>query len=201
MPYYSSSGLGPGPELNFEYPLRDSEIECTPYEFNITYVMPEIPDDLGNIILTQVAQSNFMVITTYCFPQIKMPKMLHDGFIRFYIQHHEKNHCLAMHKRSDPFSTHRHFGLVARTVTELDQLSSLLYYLFLPVQSFSGSGEKIESVRQFLYAVKYLVNHPEEPGIHFENGHYALRDGYNTDSVYFHGPYKLVTVPESGTVA
>ena len=197
MPYYPSSGRGP--ELNFEYPLRDSKPGCTPYEYNITYVMPEIPDDNGHIILTQVVQYDFQVITTYCYPELfgcqKFPGSCFTTYIRFYIVHNERNHCLAMHKRSGPFSIHYHFGLNTKSVTELWRLSPLLYYLFMPIESFRSTdvnNSKYKCVAQFIYSVGYLVEHSEEPGINFENGHYALRDGYNTDSVYSHGPYKLV---------
>ena len=202
MPYYPYAGGG---ELNLEYPLQDSKLGCTPYEYNISYVIPEIPDDAGHIILTQVVQYDFLVITTYCRPDIYnyplCPRSFYHKFIRFCIYHDEKNHCLAMHKRSKPFSTfHVHYGLNTKSVTELRHLTPFLYYLFMPIESFRSTdvdNSRYKCVDQFIYSVGYLIGHSEEPGINFENGHYALRDGYNTDSVYFHSPYKLVTAPES----
>ncbi|UYM17519.1 hypothetical protein [Endozoicomonas euniceicola] len=200
MLYYPDAGGG---EFNLEYPLQDSKLGCTPYEYNITYVMPEIPDDAGHIILTQVVQYDFLVITTYCYPLVYdrrclCPENLRDKLYYFYILHDEKNHCRAMHKRSSPSSFHMHLGVEKCLATDLWSLYHVLYYLFLPIESFQSTSvdnSKHKSADQLIYAVRYLVNHPEQPGINFENGHYALRDGYNPDSAYFHGPYKLMTVP------
>ena len=192
---YPSSGAA----LNFEYPLRDSKLSCTSYEFNITYVMPEVYNDRGHIILTQVVQSGFLVITTYCYPEkfrsVNLPSELENKFVRFYVLDNDKAHCLAMHKRENPFSIHEHIGLTMHSVAELERLRELLYHVFMPMQRLQPAGfasSISKPVNQLLYSVRYLVNHPEEPGINFENGHYALRDGYNPDSVYFRGPYKLV---------
>jgi len=38
--------------------------------------------------------------------------------------------------------------------------------------------------------VDYLTHNHNEPGVYFDNGHFALKEGYRHNGVYIHGPYK-----------
>ena len=187
--------------LSFDYPVADSVLNCTDTEYNITYVMPECSN--GCLILTRIVQSGFFVLTSYlptdgssAFVQptdegsnFILPDALDEAFVCFYIKHDERNHCLAMHRRNKPFDIHAHYGLHQNIdLTVINVITPLLEQIFL---SLPPSTSKIKSIKQFYKAVKFFISNPTEPGIYFENGHYALKDGYNTERAYPHGPYKL----------
>ena len=105
-----------------------------------------------------------------------LPEALEEAFVHFTIVHQERNHCLAMHRRNDPFTTHTHFGL--RHEINTQAITPLLRYILLPLPS---STSKSKTIKQFYKAVKYFIRKPAQPGIYFENGHYALKDGYMTE--------------------
>ncbi|MCW7554067.1 hypothetical protein NX722_15870 [Endozoicomonas gorgoniicola] len=174
--------------LSFRYPVADSVLNCTASEYNITYVMPEFSS--ACLILTRVFESRFFILTTYMHPEdyglSDLPEALQEAFVRFTLTHQERNHCLAMHRRNDPFATHSHFGL--RHEINTQAITPLLRYILLPLPP---STSKSKTIKQFYKAVKYFIRKPAQPGIYFENGHYALKDGYMTEPTYPHGPYKL----------
>ncbi|UYM15159.1 hypothetical protein [Endozoicomonas euniceicola] len=187
--------------LSVDYPVADSVLNCTDTEYNITYVIPECSN--GCLILTRIVQSGFFVLTSYlpadgssafAVPtdegsNFTLPNALLKAFVRFYVKHYERNHCLAMHRRNAPFATHSHYGLHQNIDLQvINVITPLLRQILL---SLPPSTSKSKSIKQFYKAVKFFIRNPTEPGIYFENGHYALKDGYNTESAYPHGPYKL----------
>ena len=185
MPYTSEYNWAP---LSLPYPVADSSFNCTETEYNIAYVIPELSN--GYLILTRIVDSLFFVLTTYLrFEEgrrINLPDPLEKAFVHFTITHKEMNHCLAMHRRNHPFAGHTHFGL--RHEIDLQAITPLLEYILLPLPA---SISKSKSIKQLYKAIDFFIKNPTESGIYFKNGHYALKDGYNTEGVYPFGPYKL----------
>ena len=190
--------------LSVDYPVAGSVINCTDTEYNITYVIPECSN--GYLILTRIVQSNFFVLTSYLpadgssafvvpadpadlGSNFILPNALLETFVCYYVKHDERNHCLAMHRRNKPFDIHAHYGLHQNIdLKAINVITPLLEQIFL---SLPSSTSKNKSIKQFYKAVKFFISNPTEPGIYFENGHYALKDGYNTEGVYPFGPYQL----------